>query len=652
MAEVYKAYQPSMDRNVALKVLPGRFAHNSEFVERFRREARLIAGLQHAHIVPVYDHGDAEGRVYLVMPLMENGTIATRVRGRRLPIEEVIRVGMQIGDALDYAHNKGMVHRDVKPGNILLDAHGNCLLSDFGVAQLSEDARIRSGNPEPVGTPQYMSPEAAAGLVVDHRSDLYSLGVVLYELACGQRPFDGDDEIKLKYDHIHNEPPDVRAVDQRVPEALAVVIMTLLAKQPAERFSRASELVRALSMIRVKPSVRGLSAIRNPFVRLNPPPIGPHEATVLRPAPSRTASATHAPPADMPATSQPKTAAPRQADKTPGRIPPMFRPAQQKATAQQPGVALVLLLSLLGVLMLGALALLIAGALRLRVGAPAIPSPTPAPPTPAAAQAPGVALSMAASPAGRQPAAAPTPLPTRAYPTETPLAATAPVSTPIAAIAAQPPALQQTETPIAAGAAGALPPIPFPETPLPSLVALPNTPAPPRAEVCRGAPSVAFPLSSSALKALGCPQAQVETGRAATVQAFERGVIIVIARRRPATSAVIALANDGRAWRAVSRWTQTSDEPGTWYSCEVLTNAAPAETGIPWREHGAAWCGNPALRDALGKATANPIIDVSASVQRFASGLALSLNNWPGLPGVPASKVLAIFGPEDAGGWE
>jgi hypothetical protein len=154
---------------------------------------------------------------------------------------------------------------------------------------------------------------------------------------------------------------------------------------------------------------------------------------------------------------------------------------------------------------------------------------------------------------------------------------------------------------------------------------------------------------------LGCPQAPVETGRGATIQAYERGVTIMIARGRTANSAagvLIALANDGRAWREVSRWTQTSDEPGTWYTCAVLTNATPGETGAPWREHGAAWCGNRAIRDALGRATGDPIGGASASVQRFASGLAFSLNNWPGLPGLPASKVLAVFGPEEAGRWE
>src|SRR5512143_62258 len=183
MAAVYKAYQPSMERYVAIKVLPRQMAESPEFIARFKREAHLLAQLQHPHILPVFDYGEADGYPYIVMPFVQSGTLADLMHKRRLNLVEIRRVMIQIGDALGYAHARGMIHRDVKPSNVLIDERGNCLLTDFGLARMTEavSAKLTSSGAV-MGTPAYMSPEQGAGQNLDGRSDIYSLGVILYEL--------------------------------------------------------------------------------------------------------------------------------------------------------------------------------------------------------------------------------------------------------------------------------------------------------------------------------------------------------------------------------------------------------------------------------------------------------------------------------------
>ena len=276
MAEVYRAWQPSTERHVALKILPVHTAGRPEFAERFRREALMVAQLQHAHIVPVFDFGfdEADGRMYLVMPLLENGTIATRVRGRRVPLDQVVRVGMQVGDALAYAHQRGVVHCDVKPGNILLDERGNCLLSDFGVARWLGDS---VGHDDPLGTPAYMAPEQADEAQVDGRADIYALGAVLYELATGARPMRKDDA----YAQVHGVPQPPSSLNRVLPQQLDWILLRALAQKREDRFADAGELVRALRALRAAPT-RG--AATNPPTPT--PPVTP--TTAARPKPPRT----------------------------------------------------------------------------------------------------------------------------------------------------------------------------------------------------------------------------------------------------------------------------------------------------------------------------------------------------------------------------
>ena len=173
MAAVYKAYQPSMERYVAIKVLPRQMAESAEFIARFKREAHLLAQLQHPHILSVFDYGQTDGYTYIVMPFIQSGTLSDVLKTRRLSLPEIRRIIVQVGDALGYAHARGMIHRDVKPSNVLIDERGNCLLTDFGLARMTDASAKLTSSGAIMGTPAYMSPEQGAGQTLDGRSDIY-----------------------------------------------------------------------------------------------------------------------------------------------------------------------------------------------------------------------------------------------------------------------------------------------------------------------------------------------------------------------------------------------------------------------------------------------------------------------------------------------
>jgi serine/threonine protein kinase len=246
MAAVYKAYQATMDRYVAVKVLPRFFASDREFVRRFEQEAKVLARLQHPHILPIYDFGEQEGYTYLVMQCVEAGTLADLLQGRPLPDEQIQRIVAQVGDALDYAHSQGIVHRDVKPSNVLIDERGNCQLTDFGIAKIVEGATHLTRTGGTVGTPAYMSPEQIRGETLDGRSDIYSLGIVLYEMATGRQPFRAETPPAVFVKHLHDPLPPPRKFNQNLPEAFERVILKALSKDREHRFRTASEMVAAL----------------------------------------------------------------------------------------------------------------------------------------------------------------------------------------------------------------------------------------------------------------------------------------------------------------------------------------------------------------------------------------------------------------------
>jgi serine/threonine protein kinase len=246
MAAVYQAYQPGVDRYVALKILPRHLAQDPQFVARFQHEARVIASLQHPHILPVFDFGEADGYTYLVMPFVAGGTLADTLRGQPLPIAQVRRIIAELGDALDYAHSRGIVHRDVKPSNVLLDGRGNCLLTDFGIAKIVAGTVQLTLPGGIIGTPAYMSPEQGQGAAVDPRSDIYALGVLLYELTTGRVPFTAETPLAIVLKHLHDPLPPPRTLNPSLSEALERVILKALAKEPSDRFQTAAELARAV----------------------------------------------------------------------------------------------------------------------------------------------------------------------------------------------------------------------------------------------------------------------------------------------------------------------------------------------------------------------------------------------------------------------
>ena len=247
MASVYKAYHPRMDRYVALKILPRHFSENPEFVSRFKLEARAIAKLEHPNILPVYDFGESDGYTYLAMRLVDGGDLSDLLREKRkLPLDETSRIISQVGGALDYAHGLGVVHRDIKPQNILIDKLGNCLLTDFGIAKLVEATTHLTHTGGILGTPSYVSPEQGTGKPIDNRTDIYSLGVVLFRMVVGKLPYKADTPMGVIFKHCYDPIPLPRESAPELPESVERVILKALAKDPGDRFSTAGEMLQAL----------------------------------------------------------------------------------------------------------------------------------------------------------------------------------------------------------------------------------------------------------------------------------------------------------------------------------------------------------------------------------------------------------------------
>ena len=246
MAAVYKAYQPAMERYVAIKVLPRHMSKSDEFVTRFRREARMLAQLQHPHILPVFDYGEADGYPYIVMPFIISGTLAELLHKQRLPLAEVRRIMTQIGDALGYAHARGMIHRDIKPSNVLVDERGNCLLTDFGLARMAEASTKLTSSGDIMGTPAYMSPEQGAGSAIDRRSDIYSLGIILYEMVTGRVPYTAETPVAVVFKHIQDPLPSIHKFNPDLPESVELILLKALAKSPEDRYQTAEDFVQAV----------------------------------------------------------------------------------------------------------------------------------------------------------------------------------------------------------------------------------------------------------------------------------------------------------------------------------------------------------------------------------------------------------------------
>jgi serine/threonine-protein kinase len=290
MADVYLAEDQELGRRVAIKILNGRHANDDQFIERFRREAKNAAALNHPNIVSIYDRGEAEDTYYIAMEFLDGRTLKELVVSRgAAPINVAIEYARQILLALRFAHRHGIVHRDIKPHNVLVDAEGRVKVTDFGIARAGTSQMTETGSI--VGTAQYLSPEQARGGEVDPRSDLYSLGVVLYELLTGKTPFDGETPVEIAMKHLSNAPKPPSKLRPDVPPELDKVVLRALAKDPNDRYQSADEMEADLERVargapvsaataatQVLPAAAAVAADSTSATMIAPPPRTPTRA--------------------------------------------------------------------------------------------------------------------------------------------------------------------------------------------------------------------------------------------------------------------------------------------------------------------------------------------------------------------------------------
>lgn len=298
MAEVFRAYQENLDRHVAIKIMHSFLASEENFLSRFKREARAMASLNHSNIVGVYDFDVQDGMYYIVMEFVSGGTLKQRLealdsRGERMPLPLAIQLVLEIADALAYAHEQGMVHRDIKPGNIMLDAGGHAVLTDFGIAKIMSGPSFTATGAM-IGTPAYMSPEQGLGQTGDERSDLYALGVLFYHMATGRLPYEADTPLAVILKHVNEPVPVPTILASDIPEPIQAVIIKAMAKDPDERYQSARDLATDLkaaaeaSHVDLTGAALAVEALpkRAAPALPTPPPVEPPPATVVVPSQS------------------------------------------------------------------------------------------------------------------------------------------------------------------------------------------------------------------------------------------------------------------------------------------------------------------------------------------------------------------------------
>jgi beta-lactam-binding protein with PASTA domain/predicted Ser/Thr protein kinase len=284
MANVYLAEDQELGRRVAIKILDDRHASDEQFIERFRREAKNAAGLSHPNIVSIYDRGEAEGTYYIAMEYLDGRSLKELIVSRGpAPVNVAVDYARQILAAVRFAHRHGIVHRDIKPHNVLVDAEGRLKVTDFGIARAGASQMTEAGSI--IGTAQYLSPEQAKGAPVDQTSDLYSVGVVLYELLTGVVPFTGDTPVEIAMKHLSTlpEPPSAKRAD--IPRDLDMIILRALAKDPAERYQSAEEMDADLARVQRGAAVSPATEEAATAIISRPPPAATTAVTQLRTVP-------------------------------------------------------------------------------------------------------------------------------------------------------------------------------------------------------------------------------------------------------------------------------------------------------------------------------------------------------------------------------
>ncbi len=329
MATVYLAYDPVLERDVALKLLPNYFAHDPEFSARFEREAKTVAALEHGSIVSMYDYGEDGQWPYFVMRLMKGGSLKDRIEDGPMRLEEAARIVSRVAGALDKAHSKDIVHRDLKPGNIMFDEDGMAYLGDFGIVKLAESSESYTRTGNTLGTPAYMSPEQADGKPdIDGRSDIYSLGIILYEMLTGTAPYTHESMPRLLIMHLTAPIPNVLAARADLPAGIQAVIEKAMAKNRDERYATAGEMAEAVQAV-----LNGQKTAVTP----EPAPVVETESEPKpEPAPTRAAPvvAVEPEPKVETAAAQPAPAVPPKRDPVP---PPAAKPAPTPPAAAKSG---------------------------------------------------------------------------------------------------------------------------------------------------------------------------------------------------------------------------------------------------------------------------------------------------------------------------
>lgn len=351
MATVFHAYDPSFERDVAIKVLPPAFLHDPQLRVRFEREAKMIASLEHPSIVPVYDFGEEAGQPYIVMRYMAGGSLAERVQQGAMSLEETEHIISRLAQALDAAHGRGIIHRDLKPANVLFDQYSNAFLSDFGIARLQQQESATLTGSAIVGTPAFMSPEQVQGeKTIDGRSDIYALGVMAFQMLSGQAPYQADTAAKVMLMHLLEPVPHVLNAKADLPPGCDTVIQKAMAKNPDDRYPTAGEMASDLE-----------SATHNLGVA-TPPPYSPTaDATVVagatvfagRSTPLPGSAATVVAPASRAgAGSSTMPAAPRTGTPLPGGAPPPLAAGAEAPKKRSP-MLLIAILGIGGIIVLG-----------------------------------------------------------------------------------------------------------------------------------------------------------------------------------------------------------------------------------------------------------------------------------------------------------